>query len=83
MRSVPLDWQGPVGSYKADLQVAAGVARQPGVLQASPTATAPLVDATHRGPAGLTTTGAGQQGSSACGTTSHFQRTFRNPVARA
>ena len=41
VRSVPLDWQGPVGSYKADLQVAAGVARQPGVLQASPTATAP------------------------------------------
>ena len=59
VRSVPLDWQGPVGSYKADLQVAAGVARQPGVLQASPTATAPLLDATHRGPAGLTTTGAG------------------------
>jgi putative ABC transport system permease protein len=59
VRSVPLDWQGPVGSYKADLQVAAGVARQPGILQASPAATAPLVDATHRGPEGLTTTGSG------------------------
>jgi putative ABC transport system permease protein len=59
VRSVPLDWQGPVGSYEAALDVAAGVSRQAGVLQASPTATAPLVDATHRGPAGLTTTGAG------------------------
>jgi putative ABC transport system permease protein len=59
VRSVPLDWQGPVASYAADQRVAAGVARQPGVLQASPTATAPLVDATHRGPEGITTTGAG------------------------
>ena len=40
VRGVPLDWQGPVGSYAADLKVAAGVARQPGVLQASPAATA-------------------------------------------
>jgi putative ABC transport system permease protein len=59
VRSVPLDWQGPVSSYAADLQVAAGVARQPGVLQASPAATAPLAGATHRGAEGLTATGAG------------------------
>jgi putative ABC transport system permease protein len=59
VRSVPLDWQGPVGSYTADLQVAAGVARQYGVLQASPAATAPLAGATHRGPEGLTATGTG------------------------
>ncbi len=59
VRSVPLDWQGPVSSYAADLRVAAGVARQPGVLQASPAATAPLAGAAHRGPEGLTATGAG------------------------
>jgi putative ABC transport system permease protein len=59
VRSVPLDWQGPVGSYGADLHVAAGVARQPGVLQASPAATAPLAGATHQGPEGLTATGSG------------------------
>jgi putative ABC transport system permease protein len=59
VRSVPLDWQGPVGSYAADMRVAAGVAREPGVLQASPAATAPLVGATHRGPEGQTATGAG------------------------
>jgi putative ABC transport system permease protein len=59
VRSVPLDWQGPVGSYAADLRVAAGVAQQPSVLQASPAATAPLSGATHSGPEGLTTTGAG------------------------
>jgi putative ABC transport system permease protein len=59
VRSVPLDWQGPVGSYASDLRVAAQVGRQAGVAQASATATAPLRSASHRGPAGLTTTGAG------------------------
>src|ERR1700704_5152642 len=59
VRSVPLDWQGAAGSYAADLHVAAGVARQPGVLQASPAATAPLAGATHQGPEGLTATGSG------------------------
>jgi putative ABC transport system permease protein len=59
VRSVPLDWQGPVGSYAADLRIAADLARQPGVLQASPAATAPLLGATHRGSEGLTATGAG------------------------
>ena len=38
-RSVPLDWQGPVGSYAAARRVAANVARQPDVVQASPVAT--------------------------------------------
>jgi putative ABC transport system permease protein len=59
VRSVPLDWQGPVDSYATDLRVAAGVARQPGVLQASPTATAPLAGAVHRGQEGVTATGVG------------------------
>jgi putative ABC transport system permease protein len=47
VRTVPLDWQGPVTSFAQDTKVAAGVARQPGVLQASPTATAPFAKATH------------------------------------
>ncbi|MEA2471609.1 MAG: putative transport system permease protein [Thermoleophilaceae bacterium] len=59
VRAVPLDLQGPVASYKKDTSVAAGIARQPGVLQASPTATAPLVKTVHRGPAGISSAGAG------------------------
>src|SRR5256714_12742309 len=42
VRSVPLDWQGPVGSYAAARRVARGVARQAGVAEAVPTATAPF-----------------------------------------
>jgi putative ABC transport system permease protein len=59
VRSVALDWQGPVSSYAADLRLASAVGQQTGIQQASATATAPLVDATHSGPAGLTNTGAG------------------------
>ena len=59
VRSVPLDWQGPVPSYAADLRLAASVGGLRGIQQATPTATAPLIDAQHRGPAGLTSTGAG------------------------
>ncbi|MGB2954283.1 MAG: hypothetical protein WBB74_12960, partial [Gaiellaceae bacterium] len=44
-RSVALDWQGPVPSYAAVLRAAAGVARQPGVLEAAPVATAPFAGA--------------------------------------
>ena len=32
LRQVPLDLQGPVTSYPKDLQVAGGVAKQPGVV---------------------------------------------------
>jgi len=59
VRSVPLDLQGPVSSYAEAQSVAAGVARQSGVLQASPAATAPLAGAEHNGPGGLTSSGAG------------------------
>ena len=52
VRSVPLDWQGPVGSYKAAGRVAAGVARQPGVSEAAPVATAPFAGIVHTAPAG-------------------------------
>jgi putative ABC transport system permease protein len=59
IRAVPLDWQGPVASYKQAQSIAARVARQPGILQASATATAPFVGASHAGPAGLTNAGSG------------------------
>src|SRR5581483_9385034 len=59
IRGVPLHLQGPVGSYGAALHVADGVARQPGVLAASPAATATFSGVTHRGPAGLTAAGSG------------------------
>src|SRR3979409_516838 len=52
VRSVPLDWQGPVASYKAAKKVASEVSKQPGILQASPTATAPFSAAEHTAPVG-------------------------------
>jgi putative ABC transport system permease protein len=59
VRQAPLDWQGPVSSRSQDRQVTASVARQPGVEQASATATAPFMSAAHRGPAGRSTTSRG------------------------
>src|SRR5256885_2154155 len=59
IRGVPLDWQGPVASYRQARSVAAGVARQAGILQASATGTAPFVAASHGGPGGLTNAGNG------------------------
>jgi putative ABC transport system permease protein len=59
VRAVPIDLQGPVSSYASARSVAAGIARQPGVLQASATATAPLAKTTHRGAAGATSAGDG------------------------
>jgi putative ABC transport system permease protein len=59
IRDVPLDLQGPVSSYTQAQTLAARVASQPGVLQASPAATAPFAGASHSGPAGLSTAGSG------------------------
>jgi putative ABC transport system permease protein len=59
VRAVPLDWQGPVASYTQDRAVAARVARQAGVGQASATATAPLAASSHSGTGGKTSTGPG------------------------
>ncbi len=59
VRSVPLDLQGPVAGDAQARSVAAEVARQRGVLQASAVATAPIAGAEHSGPAGLTSSGAG------------------------
>jgi putative ABC transport system permease protein len=47
IRSVPLDWQGPVASYAAAQRVASGVARQPDVRYAMPAATAPFAGLEH------------------------------------
>ena len=59
IRTVPIDWQGPVGSYAEAQRVAAEVARQRGVTQASAAATAPFSGVTHSGPAGVSSAGAG------------------------
>jgi putative ABC transport system permease protein len=59
VRSVALDWQGPVPSYTQAVKVAAGVGRQPGVAQASATATAPFAGASHSGATGTTDAGSG------------------------
>jgi putative ABC transport system permease protein len=59
VRSVPLDWQGPVTSFKQDRRVAAAVARQPGVQQASPTATAPFAGAANGRRGSVTSAGKG------------------------
>jgi putative ABC transport system permease protein len=59
IRSVPLDWQGPVGSHQSAVRIAADVARQRGVAAASAAATAPFSGVTHTGPAGVSSAGAG------------------------
>ncbi len=59
VRSVPLDWQGPVGSASAAQRVAHRVAQQPGVAAAEPVATAPFAGAKHSSPAGTVRAGSG------------------------
>ncbi|MEA2241697.1 MAG: putative transport system permease protein, partial [Solirubrobacteraceae bacterium] len=59
VRSVPLDWQGPVASAAAAERVARDVARQPGVRAAVPAATAPFAGVTNRAAAGSVQAGAG------------------------
>jgi putative ABC transport system permease protein len=49
-RGVPLDWQGPVGSYSAATVAARRVARVPGVAEAAATATAPFAGIVHVSP---------------------------------
>ena len=48
--SVPLDWQAPVASQAAAVRAGAGVARQPGVLEAAPVATASFAGVEHTKP---------------------------------
>jgi len=52
VRSVPLDWQGPVGSYRAARQLARGIATQAGILETAPVATAPFAGTAHRAAVG-------------------------------
>jgi len=59
IRSVPLDWQAPVASYKASQRAAAAAGRQPGVIEASPVATAPFAGIEHRAAVGTIRSGAG------------------------
>src|SRR5215475_9596387 len=59
VRTVPLDWQGPVSSYRAAVRAAAGARRQDGVLEAVPAATAPFAGVEHRAPIGRIRSGAG------------------------
>ncbi len=75
-RSVPLDWQGPVNSYASAVHVAAGVKRQTGVQQASPTATAPFASIVHQAPVGTIRSGAGSILAVPPGYLDHI-RTFR------
>src|SRR5262249_33991445 len=57
---VPLDWQGPVGSYTAATRVARAVARQQGIAESAPVATAPFAGAVHVSPSvGTIRSGAG------------------------
>lgn len=76
IRSVPLDWQGPVASYQQARSVAAAVAHQPGIDEASPAASAPFAGATHTGPAGTTDAGGGAVLAVAPGYLTHI-KTFR------
>ncbi len=59
VRSVPLDWQGPVASATAAERVARDVARQLGVKAALPAATAPFAGVTNRAAAGTVQASAG------------------------
>jgi putative ABC transport system permease protein len=60
VRSVPLDWQGPVGSYRAAVSHADSVSKQPGIAEAVPAATAPFAGMEHASPAvGIIRSGSG------------------------
>jgi putative ABC transport system permease protein len=76
VRSVPLDWQGPVTSYKRDLNVARQVGRQAGVAQAAPAATAPFAGAQTAAARAVTSAGSGSVLAVPPGYDKHFQ-TFR------
>jgi putative ABC transport system permease protein len=59
VRSVPLDWQGPVASQQQAVSLAAATGRQPGVIQSSATATAPFAGASHHATSGLVQSASG------------------------
>jgi putative ABC transport system permease protein len=59
VQSVPVDWQGPVGSYAAARKISSRVANQPGVRAAAPVATAPFSGIEHAATTGTIRSGAG------------------------
>ncbi|MDX6467595.1 MAG: putative transport system permease protein, partial [Gaiellaceae bacterium] len=59
VQSVPVEWQGPVGSQAAAQRVAGRVAGQSGMLAAAPVATAPFAGIEHTAAAGTIRSGAG------------------------
>src|SRR5207302_7914018 len=59
VRSVPLDWQGPVSSFHAAERTAGRVGRQPGVRAAAVVATGPFAGLEHRAAVGTIRSGAG------------------------
>jgi putative ABC transport system permease protein len=59
VRSVSLDWQGPVGSGRAATRIARKTAELPGVLEAAPVATAPFSGIEHRAAIGTIRSGGG------------------------
>ena len=59
VRSVPLDWQGPVSSQAGAQTLADKISHAPTVLESTPAATAPFVSASHTGAAGTTNAGSG------------------------
>src|SRR5437016_11969212 len=76
-RSVPVDWQGPVGSYSAATRIARGVARQAGIGEAAAAATAPFAGVEHvSAAAGTIRAGAGSILAVPPGYLAHIQ-TFR------
>jgi putative ABC transport system permease protein len=77
VRSVPLDWQGPVTGYKAANRVARDVGKQPGIAEAAATATAPFASVEHSSAsAGKIRAGAGAMLAVPPGYLRHI-RTFR------
>jgi putative ABC transport system permease protein len=75
-RTVPVDLQGPVASYASVQRVAAGVARQPHIVQSSPVATAAFLSTVHHAAVGTIRTGAGSIVAVPDGYLDHI-RTFR------
>jgi len=59
VRSVQLDWQGPVPSYRSATQIAHATAADPAMAAAFPVATAPFDGIVHRAPVGTIRAGAG------------------------
>src|SRR5262249_48614350 len=58
-RSVPVDLQGPVRSYREARLLASGIARRQDIGSASAAATAPFAGIVHHGPEGVTSAGKG------------------------